>query len=310
MTMHTSDPAPIVVAAVSKSFPGGVQALNQASFTIASGERACLLGPNGAGKTTIIRLLTGALQPTSGTARIYGAAAHERGFLAAKRRVGIVPQGPGMYRDMSVDEYLRLVQQLYGRGDVAEVLAAFGLSDYRDRPMAHLSGGYQRRLALAAALLPAPDLLLLDEPTVGLDPVAAREVHDYLRTIMAGRTTLLCTHNLAEAEALCESAIILRSGRVLLHERIAQLRRRTQPQIMLAAIEGPQHLRHALTQLGHPAEIVDGHVEIVLGDPQQHLPGVLRALLAADVNVYECHLMTPSLEDLFLDIIGGSNDPA
>ncbi|HEX6292511.1 MAG TPA: ABC transporter ATP-binding protein [Herpetosiphonaceae bacterium] len=305
-----SDPAPIQVAAVSKIFPGGVQALNQASFTIAPGERACLLGPNGAGKTTIIRLLTGALNPTGGTARIYGAAAHEPTFLAAKRRVGIVPQGPGMYRDITVSEYLRLVQQLYGRGDVGEVVEAFGLSDYHDRPMAQLSGGYQRRLALAAALLPAPDLLLLDEPTVGLDPVAAREVHAYLRKMMAGRTTLLCTHNLAEAEALCESAIILRGGQVLLHERIDQLRRRTQPQVMLAAVEGPQRLLAALGELGHPANLIDGEVRLTLDEPQQHVPEMLRALLAANVNVYECHTIRPSLEDLFLDIMGSSHDRA
>lgn len=310
MTIPSTNPAPIEVAAVSKIFPGGVQALNQASFTIAEGERACLLGPNGAGKTTIIRLLTGALNPTAGTTRIYGATAQEPAFLTAKRRLGIVPQGPGMYRDIKVGEYLRLVQQLYSRGDVAKVVAAFGLSNYQDRPMAQLSGGYQRRLALAAALLPAPDLLLLDEPTVGLDPVAAREVHDYLRSMMRGRTTLLCTHNLAEAEALCESAIILQSGRVLLHDRIENLRRRTQPQVALEAIEGPQRLLDALTRLDRPAELVDGQVRLLLNDPQQQVPELLRSLMAADINVYECHTITPSLEDLFLDIVGGSHDRA
>lgn len=310
MTTYSSTPAPIEVAAVSKIFPGGVQALNQASFTIAEGERACLLGPNGAGKTTIIRLLTGALNPTGGTTRIYGATAQEDAFLAAKRRVGIVPQGPGMYRDIKVGEYLRLVQQLYGRGEVAEVIAAFGLSEYQERPMAQLSGGYQRRLALAAALLPAPDLLLLDEPTVGLDPVAAREVHDYLRSMMGGRTTLLCTHNLAEAEALCESAIILQNGRVLLHDRIEHLRRRTQPQIALEALEGPQPLLDALSRLSRPAELVDGQVRLLLSDPQQQVPELLRSLLAMGLNVYECHTITPSLEDLFLDIVGGRYDRA
>jgi ABC-2 type transport system ATP-binding protein len=308
MASNLPGSAPIEVAAVSKIFPGGVQALNQASFTIAEGERACLLGPNGAGKTTLIRLLTGALSPSSGSTRIYGAAAREPAFVAAKRRVGIVPQGPGMYRDVKVGEYLRLVQQLYGRGDVAEVIAAFGLEGYQERPMAELSGGYQRRLALAAALLPAPQLLLLDEPTVGLDPVAAREVHDYLRSMMAGRTTLLCTHNLAEAEALCDSAIILQGGRVLLHDRIEHLRRRTPPLVSLAAVEGPQRLMEALALLQQPAELVDGEVRLLLTDPQRQIPPLLRSLLAANVNVYECHSMTASLEDLFLDIVGGSHD--
>lgn len=295
---------PIEVAAVSKTYRGGVHALDQASFTIAAGERACLLGPNGAGKTTLIRLLTGALQPTQGIARLFGATADDREFLAAKRRVGIVPQAPGMYRDIKVSEYLELVQQLYDRGNVAEVLDVFGLTPFRDRPMAQLSGGYQRRLALAAALLPSPDLLLLDEPTVGLDPVAAREVHDYLRTMMAGRTTLLCTHNLIEAEALCDSAIILRGGRVLLHERIATLRRRAQPRVLIAAVEGQQRLGAELTQRGYAPQPMNGGVSIALADAPHHVPDLLRALLADGINVYECHTVAPSLEDVFLSIVG------
>jgi ABC-2 type transport system ATP-binding protein len=303
--IDTTHSAPIEVVGVSKVYPGGVRALDQASFTIRAGDRACLLGPNGAGKTTIIRLLTGALQPTSGAARIFGAAASEPGFLAAKRRVGIVPQSPGMYRDLTVGEYLRFVQQLYGRGDVAQISEVFGLREFRDRPMALLSGGYQRRLALAAALLSSPELLLLDEPTVGLDPVAAREVHDYLRTMIAGRTTLLCTHNLAEAEALCDSVVILRGGRVLLHDSIAALRQRTQPQLTLAAAEGAQPLTEALRRLGYSAQPDGAGVSISLSDPQRRAPELLRALLASGLNVYECHSVAPSLEDLFLEIVGG-----
>lgn len=305
--MSTTSSAPIQVAAATKVYRGDVRALDQASFTIAAGERACLLGPNGAGKTTIIRLLTGALQPTSGTARIFGAAASEPGFLAAKRRVGIVPQSPGMYRDIKVGEYLTFVQQLYGSGDVAAISAAFGLSEYHDRPMAQLSGGYQRRLALAAALLSGPDLLLLDEPTVGLDPVAAREVHDYLRTVMSARTTLLCTHNLAEAEALCDTVVILRGGRVLLHDSIAALRRQAQPRLVLAAAEGVQPLQQALARLGHTAQPDGDGVSIALADPQHDAPDLLRALLAAGLNIYECHAVAPSLEDLFLEIVGGAD---
>jgi ABC-2 type transport system ATP-binding protein len=305
--MAAIDHPPIEVAAASKVYPGGVQALQDASFTIAAGDRACLLGPNGAGKTTLIRMLTGAIDPTGGSARIFGRSSHEPAFLESKRRVGIVPQGPGMYRDIRVVEYLELVRDLYGRGDVAEVIDVFGLGDHAGRTMAALSGGYQRRLALAAALLPAPDLLLLDEPTVGLDPVATREVHDYLRRMMQGRTTLLCTHNLAEAEALCDSVVIIRAGRVLVHDRIERLRDQTQAHLALAAAQGPQALTQRLIQLGYTPETFGDEVRIALDAPQEQAPAILRDLLAAGLDVYECRAIAPTLEELFLDVVGGDH---
>jgi len=305
--MQQATHPPIEVRNVGKIYPGGVRALQDVSFTITAGDRACLLGPNVAGKTTLIRLLTGAIEPTRGSARIFGRAANDSDFLASKRRVGIVPQGPGMYRDLKVGEYLQLVRDLYDRGDVADVVDIFGLREYLERPMAGLSGGYQRRLALAAALQPAPDLLLLDEPTVGLDPVATREVHTYLREMMQGRTTLLCTHNLAEAEALCDSVVIIRGGQMLVHDRIERLRERTQPQLELAAVEGPQALSQRLIQIGFAPEITGATVRIAIDSPEQQAPAILRDLLAAGLNVYECHALAPTLEELFLDVVGGEH---
>ncbi len=299
--------SPIELEDATKIYGGGRPALDAASFTIARGERACLLGPNGAGKTTLIRLLTGALRPTRGSARLFGLAAHEPTFLVAKRRVGIVPQAAGMYRDFTVGEYLELVRELYGRGNVAAVAEAFGLGEYRARPMAQLSGGYQRRLTLAAAVLSEPDLLLLDEPTAGLDPVAAREVHDYLRAMMAGRTTLLCTHNLAEAEALCESVVILQGGHVLLHESVDALRKRASPQVELAAAQGPARLARELAECGYTPRSTGDTVRITVTDPQLETPMLLRRLLAAELDIYECHTRRPSLEDVFLELVGGSH---
>jgi ABC-2 type transport system ATP-binding protein len=295
---------PIEISNVTKVFRGGTRALHDVTFRIVAGERACLLGPNGAGKTTLIRLLTGALRPTHGILRLFGATAADASFLAAKRRTGIVPQAPGMYRDLRVGEYLSLVRALYDRGAVAETACQFGLEPYLDRPMTTLSGGFQRRLTLAAALLPQPELLLLDEPTVGLDPVAAREVHQVLQTAMAGRTVLLCTHNLVEADALCDSAIILRHGRVLLHERIAALRRRAQPQLVLAAAQGVAPLAAALEHLGFAPHSAQDTVSVALEEPRRQAPLLLRSLLANGLDVYECRVHEPSLEELFLQTVG------
>jgi ABC-2 type transport system ATP-binding protein len=299
--------APLEAFDVTKDYSKSVRALDRVSFRIAPGERACLLGPNGAGKTTLIRLLTGALHPSSGRVRLFGREVEDDGFLQARRRVGIVPQLPGMYRDFTVDDYLRLVRDLYGRGNISEVVEGFGLGPYTRRPMAELSGGTQRRLSLAAALLSSPEVLLLDEPTAGLDPVAMRDVHAFLRRVMPGRTVLLCTHNLAAAEALCESAIILRQGRVVLHERISALRQRAPAMLALRATQGPERLLAVLAELGTSGRREGDLVLVPAPEPTTQAPELLRRLLAAGLDVYECRVVTPSLEQLFLDIVGAAH---
>jgi ABC-2 type transport system ATP-binding protein len=272
------------------------------SWSIPVGARACLLGPNGSGKTTSIRLLQGALSPTTGWVSLLGCEVNGPGYREARQRAGVVPQNAGMYSDLSTLEYLELARRLYRRGDTAQAIEAFGLGEHRDKRLAQLSGGFQRRVVLAAALLSEPELLLLDEPTVGLDPVASHDVHEYLRNAMKGRTTLLCTHNLAEAEALCDDVIILRNGGVLLHEPLAQLRQREKPRARLAARQPVEVLAGALRARGLVAT-VEGGAALVLIDAQKDAPELLRALLAQGIDVYECTPVTASLEDLFLEVV-------
>lgn len=306
--------AALAFEAVTKRYGKGTLALDGVTWAVQRGARACLLGPNGAGKSTSIRLLQGALQPTSGQVSLLGAPVGGRDYPAARRRTGIVPQGPGMYRDLTTGEYLELARRLYGRGDVARALEAFGLGPHRDKALAQLSGGFQRRVSLAAALLAEPEVLLLDEPTVGLDPVAAHEVHALLGEAMTGRTALLCTHNLAEAEALCEEVLILRGGKVLLHESLATLRRRARPHLRLAARQGAAPLRAALQRRGliaHPTDDRETAVNVSLDDPQASAPDLLRALLAEGLDVYESRIVQATLEELFLDAVrsdGGDKD--
>jgi ABC-2 type transport system ATP-binding protein len=290
---------------VSKRYRGQALALNDVSWSIPIGARVCLLGPNGAGKTTSIRLLEGALLPTTGRVELLGTQVGSREYMAARRRTGIVPQGPGMYTDVTVGEYLDLARQLYGRGDAARVTDVFDLGRHRDKMMAQLSGGYQRRVVLAAALLGEPDLLLLDEPTVGLDPVAAHDVNAFLREAMDGRTTLLCTHNLAEAEALCDEVIILREGKVLVDAPLKELRLRARPQLLLAARQGEGPLLYALQKHGNPGHAAgeDGAVLVPLDDAPKQAPGLLRALLADGLDVYRCEPSRATLEDLFLELV-------
>jgi ABC-2 type transport system ATP-binding protein len=291
---------------VSKRFGKNTLALDEVNWSVAAGSRACLLGPNGAGKSTCIRLLQGALLPNAGHVSLLGVTVKGAGYAEARRRTGIVPQGPGMYTDITCGEYLELCRRLYGRGDLNKLVDVFDLGDHLTKPLAALSGGYQRRAVLAAALLGEPELLLLDEPTVGLDPIAQHDVHAFLREAMQrdGRTTLLCTHKLAEAEALCEDVIILRNGHVLVQAPLEELRARVRPQLRLAARQGSTALSAALAERGLVPHIeADGAVAIVAEHPEGIAPDLLRGLLAEGLDIYACEPVEASLEDLFLDLV-------
>jgi ABC-2 type transport system ATP-binding protein len=293
---------------VSKRYRTGVLALDHVSWTVQAGTRTCLLGPNGAGKSTAIRLLQGALRPSTGQVTLLGAAVNGPRYLEARRRTGIVPQNPGMYSDLTTAEFLRLTQRLYGRGEVVGVVGTLGLEPYLETRLDQLSGGFRRRVVLAAALLSGPEILLLDEPTAGLDPVAANDVQRLLQQVMLGRTTLLCTHNLTEAEALCDQVVILRQGRVLVQESLEHLRRRAHSRLRLAARQGAAPLLAALQLRGLEAIATgsDGGVLVELADVRADAPSLLRALLQAGLDIYECRPMQASLEALFLEIVRGA----
>lgn len=263
-----------------------------------------MLGPNGAGKTTVIRLLSGVLTPGAGSAKLMGADAGSAAFLSAKRSVGIVPEAPGMYQELKVGEYLRFVRDLYGRGSVDEVVHALELGPYMNRPMNTLSGGYQRRLSLAAALLPEPELLILDEPTARLDPLAAAQIRRYIHHLAEGRTMLLCTHNMAEAEELCDRAIILRGGSVLVDDTVENLRGRFTRYLVLEAIDDAERVAGAAHAAGYVARIDGHHVRVEVADYRHEVPRLLSALLSEGIQVYSAQVQEPSLEEVFLKLMG------
>ncbi len=303
-TRPESSGEPIEFVEVEKSF-GDVHALRGVSVMVKRGERVCLLGPNGAGKTTAIRIVNGALAPTNGWAFLFGSNAEDDQFLVAKRRVGVVPQQAGMYREMTCRQYLDFVKEIYGSEPYEHLIDRLSLGDVMDRSSATLSGGMQRRLSLAAALLSSPDLLILDEPSAGLDPIAAHEMIELLKDVSEGRTTLLCTHDLDEAEKLCDSVIILRAGRVLLHQSIAELRKQSTPMLALRTVGDVAPLRRALEAQGHTVQETDDTQEVTIAFPQgaQGAPHMLRTLLEQGVDVCECRILRPTLEALFIETV-------
>ena len=294
-------PAAIAFQSVTKRFRSGTVALREASWSVGEGARACLLGPNGAGKSTSIRLLQGALRPSIGSVELLGAAVGTAAYLDARLRTGIVPQGPGMYPDLTAGEFLAFAADLYGASP-DRVIEVLGLGDHLGTRMTQLSGGFQRRVVLAAALVGEPEVLLLDEPTVGLDPVAGHDVHEFLNEAMRGRTTLLCTHNLTEAEALCDEVVILREGRVIVQGPLEELRR-SRPRLRLAAHQGPRALLSALDGLGAAASVEGDALLLETADPEGEAPRLLRRLLGAGLDVYECTPVRATLEDLFLEAV-------
>jgi len=203
-------------------------AIEDVSFVVGAGEVVGLLGPNGAGKTTTMRILTGALQPTQGTARIDGHDVFEAAMLV-KGRVGYVPEYPPLYPDLTVGEFLTFVASLKGvprrrRAEQVDTVAGrVGVDNSLRRLIRNLSKGYRQRVGLAQALLGNPKVLVLDEPTAGLDPRQIGEVRSLVRELAGSHTVILSTHILQEVTAICDRVIIISRGRIVADDPIDKL---------------------------------------------------------------------------------------
>lgn len=211
----------IELKSITKQYPGaGQKALDQVSLTIASGEFFGILGPNGAGKTTLISILSTLLLPTEGTVLIDGALL-SRSRLDIKRKLALITQHNSLRNDMTLMEIMELQGRLYGmpRAQILqrsqELLSFCGLLEHRGKTVRKLSGGMKRKLMLCRALLTQPEILILDEPTIGLDPASRRQMWDLLKTLnRQGMTILLTTHYIDEAQYLCQRIALIQQGRV------------------------------------------------------------------------------------------------
>jgi ABC-2 type transport system ATP-binding protein len=290
----------IAFRSVTKRFPDGTLGLADATWHVAEGVHACLLGGSGSGKTTAVRMLQAALRPTGGSVLLLGVPVDGPGYREVRGRLGIVPQGPGMYPDLTAGEYMSLASRLYNARP-ERAIDALDLGEYLRTRMTYLSPNFQRRLALAAALLADPDVLLLDEPTAGLELDDARDLQPYLQEAMRGRTAVLCTHKEQDARALCQEVAILRAGRVVAQGTWDDLARRTRPRLRLAARQGVDRLLAELAELGMQGEAADGAVLVATADPQQEGASLLRRLLEAGLDVYQFAPVEPEVKDIVLE---------
>lgn len=239
----------IEVNALTKSY-GPIEALRGASFHIARGEIVGLLGPNGAGKTTILKILTGYLQPDEGTILINGlnALEHPREIQA---QIGYLPETAPLYPELTVQSYLQLMADLRQipeerqRERLSAAVYATGLHGHLTRPIGQLSRGFRQRVGLAQAIMHEPQILILDEPTVGLDPTQIVEIRQLIRRLAQHTTVLFSTHILSEVETLCDRAIILMNGEVRADARLADLAATSNAVMVLsnAVVDAPAALR-------------------------------------------------------------------
>ena len=297
----------IEVSHLSKSY-GSRPAVQDLSFTVPDGQIYGLLGPNGAGKSTIMNILTGYLAPTEGEVKVAGFRLPEQA-QQAKACVGYLPEQPPLYPEMTVQEYLDFVAELKGvkhaqrKQQVQAAARRTGLEEVLPRVIRSLSKGYRQRVGIAQALLGSPQLIILDEPTVGLDPAQVIEIRNLIRELGKAHTVILSSHILSEVQAVCQQVLILSKGRLVAvgsPEELGETLRATaqgEPDTMLAAVRSVPGI--CKVELESAA---DGQVTFTAEseDAADRRAAVSRALTEAGCTVLALAAENRSLEEVFL----------
>ncbi|MCG6859721.1 MAG: ABC transporter ATP-binding protein [Chromatiaceae bacterium] len=290
---------------------GAHQALAGVDLQLARGEVLGLLGPNGAGKTTCLQILSGNLTPTRGEVRVLGLDL-TRSARSAKRHIGYLPERPPLYPDMRVDEYLDYCARLrrVPRRDrsmaVDRAKTRCGLGDAGSRPILKLSKGYRQRVGLAQAIVHAPDLVILDEPTEGLDPVQIREVRELIRTLAEDCGLILSSHILSEVQAVCSRVLILRDGCVLHQTRLEQGASASRVGRYRVRLERPPDLAvlDALPGVAATQQLGGESFRMTLS-PGERVSALARRLVDSGWGLAELTPDRTDLEQVFFDILGG-----
>jgi ABC-2 type transport system ATP-binding protein len=299
----------IVAKGLTKSFPP-VHAVESLSFDVREGEIFGLVGPDGAGKTTSLRMLAGIMSPDAGTATIAGFDV-VRDPEKAKHALSYMPQRFGLYEDLTVDENIRFYADLFGvkraaRAErSAQLLDAAGMSEFRKRLAGKLSGGMKQKLGLVCALIHRPKVILLDEPTTGVDPVSRRDFWRILYELIAeGVAILTSTAYLDEAER-CHRVALMHEGRLLFCDTPANLKSGMGPRVLSIISPDPRRLRGQLEHADGISSLVltgDG-VHVVVDDAARRMPEFEARLKNANVPFDTIQQVAPTIEDLFVDAV-------
>ena len=301
---------------------GRTTAVRNISFEVEKGEIVGFLGPNGAGKTTTMRILTGFLPPTEGTASVGGLDVQEHP-IEVKRRIGYLPESPPLYPEMTVRDYLEFVARLKGiaSADVAarvdSVIDRCSIGGVRGKLNGQLSKGYKQRVGLAQALIHDPDVLILDEPTAGLDPKQIIEVRELIRELGGDHTIILSTHILPEVSTTCGRVIIINEGKIEASDTPENLTARLQGhdsvwvevdgpaeevEAKIQGIQGVENISRATGQAGRAAWQVE------TGKDPAIRSELARAVIESGWGLYEIRSVGLSLEDIFLKLTGAESE--
>jgi len=294
---------------------GRVMAVDNISFQVEKGEILGFLGPNAAGKTTTMRILTTYMPATSGTAKVAGFDVQEQS-MQVRKRIGYLPENPPLYQEMRVTDYLDFVAKIKGvdprdrKKAVNETMGKVGIEQVSSRVIKTLSKGFKQRVGLAQALVHNPDVLILDEPTIGLDPNQIKEVRHLIKSLAGNHTIILSTHILPEVSMTCERVVIINKGRVVAEDTPENLTRKMSgSQRIYLEVEGPaEAVQTTLQQLPGVLKITPQPSDTrsafqVESKPDSEIrPLIAKTVVAKNWQLFEMKPEGLSLEDVFLQL--------
>lgn len=299
----------IQVEGLTKDY-GARRAINNLTFNAERGEILGFLGPNGAGKTTTMRILSGYMPPTMGAAKVAGFDVLDES-IEVRKRVGYLPETVPLYPDLTVFEYLKFMADLRhleeAEDRVDEVLEIVHMEERADSYISNLSKGMRQRVGLGQALLHEPEVLILDEPTIGLDPAQIRDVRNLIQEIGKERTVLLSTHILSEAQQVCDRVLIINKGRIVAEDTPQRLQGRlTGAQRVVLKIggdaDGIEKLLDQIPGVTRVNKEVEGEFEVETAPGQDSRPEVARVIVNGGYDLLEMRPVGLSLEDIFLEL--------
>ncbi|GIL16446.1 MAG: ABC transporter ATP-binding protein [Oligoflexia bacterium] len=308
----------IEVSGLTKSY-GQHLAIQNLTFTINKGEVVGFLGPNGAGKSTTMKIITGYMAPTSGEAKVCGFDVFENP-IEVKKRIGYLPETPPVYLDMYVKDYLQYVAELKGveknkiKANIDRALEKTNLQDVRSRMIGNLSKGFRQRVGIAQALVSDPDVLILDEPTVGLDPKQVAEIRELIKELRGQHTIILSTHILPEVQAVCERIIIINKGHIVAQDSLSNLSRlktggrkvnlrlkRSSPDVMgiLSHVAGVSKVHTGVSQQDWVLDTTEN---------DEVIEAVAQEVMKKGLGLLEISSAKADLEDVFLKLTYGESE--
>ena len=310
----------IEITNVTKKY-GNFTAVDDISFTIQNGEIIGFLGPNGAGKSTTMNMITGYIEPTEGTITVNGYDIQKKP-QKAKKQIGYMPEGVPLYQDLTVKEFvtymaeLKKVDKKVKKEEVEKAITETGIKDVEKKLIRNLSRGYKQRVSMAGALVGSPDVLILDEPTVGLDPKQITEIRSLIKELGKEHTVILSSHILSEVSQLCERVIIINKGKIVAIDTPENLEKATQEKnIILVTVEDKQNkmkeINTLIPEIAKCEEVKDNgdgtkQYMIEAKENADLRKQLFEVLPKNDITIFELKKAETSLEDAFITLINKS----